>query len=428
MRVGGIASVAGGAIAADPPSGTDRRRTQAAALPVLSLAVSVPPRFVPSACGTQPQRLHLTPDEPEILVPAVCATAAESFERYVGALIRADGFRGEAQLLCDLRAIQPSNVSVAADPRPVVGILIAEPGDLRPEWNRATKVLVQRVREMGCRPVLIPPCADLVMPPNRAARQAAIQGIVDQLDGLIGPGGADVHPRIYGQMTTYAVDTNYPRDRFEADVALTAMQSPVFLFGICRSHQLWNAARGGSLVQDVQREGYSSVSQNQSTFGLRPNEPFVVRDEAGNVVFENRVYLRGASRLARALDRQASVLTNSLHHQAVRVPGKGLRVVGVVRDATVQRDTIEATEAWNVLTTQFHPEATVKGDMQQQLLATVGRRAHIFRIAKELTAAGTRPKVADIRAEMRRRPAGSFHISDWEWLRTDLARHLKFLR
>lgn len=248
---------------------------------------------------------------------------------------------------------------------PTVGIIC---NDLK----ALTKVahIIKAVRDMGAEPLLIPPCADAAVP--KSQRDRALKDMAAQLDGLIGPGGDDVDPSIYGETKTYAEGTNVVRDRFEADFALAAMDADCFMFGICRSHQLWNAAAGGKLVQDVQKEGYTRISQRQQDFGIPADKPFVIPG-----VFENRVELGAA---LSSIVGANMLLTNSFHHQAVKTPGRGIHVVGIVAD---DKPTIEATAGDKMLTVQWHPELMMSDPQQARLLETVGRRAQIFHWLKQ---------------------------------------------
>jgi gamma-glutamyl-gamma-aminobutyrate hydrolase PuuD/peptidoglycan hydrolase-like protein with peptidoglycan-binding domain len=302
--------------------------------------------------------------------------------------------------------------------RAQVGILLSHPRKLVPGADEEVTRLARKVLEMGCRPVLIPPCVDVLFEGDGDARAQAIRGMVEVLDGVLGPGGGDVDPAIYGEPDEFAENTNLRRDRFEADLALCAMEQPLFMFGICRSHQLWNAAAGGSLVQDVEKEGLSG-DQRQGDYSIPGDQPFVVRADDGRVLFENRVELKSESLAAEVIDRAPSLLTNSFHHEAVDVPGKGFDVVGTVYDPRTGKRTIEMTERWNAFTTQFHPEGMLNDPLQRELFETLGRRARIFRMVK----AGQRNKAA-LAVAMRQYPAALFDASDYEWVEQELSAHL----
>lgn len=323
---------------------------------------------------------------PMLIPGAVTPLTPNPFKTYARKLAKACAFPDQVEEIARLGA-HPSRVEPLRSDRPWVALMVSEPSSLLPGEFKTLERLAETVRKLGCEPILIPPMLDLVLVQDLKARRAGISSLASRFHGIIGPGGADVHPRIYKERITHAVNPVYPRDRFEADFVTSAMKGHTFLLGVCRSHQLWNAATGGKLVQDVQREGLSSISQDQDEFGLPRSEPFVVRDESGAVVFENRVHFTESSELARLVGAP-SVLTNSLHHQAVERPGASLEVTGLVPDPVTERPTIEATESWNVITTQFHPELMMHDDRFRRLVETVARRAHVFFHAEGMKSSG----------------------------------------
>lgn len=301
--------------------------------------------------------------------------------------------------------------------RPTIGIVLSSPGAFTGELGVNT--LIAYVRRMGAEPVLIPPCADLA---SDASRSASLAGLIGSLDGLIGPGGADVDPAIYSEKNTYSEQTNLPRDQFEADLARAAMRAELFMFGICRSHQLWNAATGGKLVQDVMFEGLSSRSQRQTDFGIAKDQPFLLTRAMGALIFENRVETTAGSTLAAQVGA-ATLLTNSFHHQAVKSPGAGLTVTGHVNDPATGQRTIEATEGRNVLTVQWHPELMPNDPAEERLLATSVRRAFVCFAMKQARShdraaflrqpeAALRDALAELRIEL--------DNSDWRFARAML--------
>ncbi len=407
--------------------------------PALGGPARISPTLLAQARGVPLTRVRLKGSVAEILLPVGERGPQAAFAEYLDRLEHKAIFPEAREALAALRGAEV----IASEPvpagAPVVAVVTSTlehlvPGGVSHD-AQATARVAALLREGGCLPLIIPPCADVMLPSERGARAAGVVAMTLGLDGVVGLGGADVHPRIYHDTNRFARDPNYPRDRFEADFALAAMEQELFLLGICRSHQLWNAAAhdearrdasgrpAGTLVQDVREEGYSATTQNQEQVGLDEQKPFVLRDPRGRVLFENRVVLAPDSRMARALDRRRSWLTNSYHHQAVKTPGVGFRVVGAVRDPVTGKDTIEATERWNAFTTQFHPEVgAAYSAVDRQLFFSVARRARIFRLRKELRAAG-RDGVAELLAAMRALPPGPFHASDFAWVREDLVRH-----
>lgn len=374
---------------------------------------SAPPAFA---------RLQVPGAPADVLLPAVTSPYATSpLQLYASRLERTNAFPEQRAALRALGRVRTEWAPLEPPgERPRVAILISEPQALLPGGYEPVARLADMLREQGCDPVLIPPMSDVLIGTDRAHVQATLTKLVDGLDGVVGPGGADVHPRLYRDAVTHAITPNFPRDRFEAELATLAMQGDRFLLGICRSHQLWNAALGGKLVQDVRADGLSVISQNQDDYGLEEHEPFVVRDAAGKVTFENRVHLTPDSQFSAIVGGAESVLTNSYHHQAVGRPGQGLTVTGVVTDPETQVETVESTEAWNVLTTQFHPELMMDADPRfAALTETVARRAHVFRLKKTLAAEG-KSSCGDLVAAMREAPEGRFLPTDLAWVEQTL--------
>jgi hypothetical protein len=115
-----------------------------------------------------------------------------------------------------------------------------------------------------------------------------------------------------------------------------------------------------------------------------------------------------------------TLVTNSLHHAAVKRAGRGLSITARLFDNKTRRFTIEATEAWNILTTQFHPEKMTQDPRARALFETLGRRAHVFRLLREL---GPTASAETLRERMRKDPR--YQRSDYQWLDRDLAPRLK---
>ena len=145
--------------------------------------------------------------------------------------------------------------------------------------------------------------------------------IPKEYDLYVFSGGGDISPTIYGEknITSYGVNIN--KDKFELQLLTFALMNSKKIFGICRGHQLINAALGGKLYQDLSEiagEYHSSNHKlNKINSGIVPSSFDIV---------------------------------NSLHHQAVKTPGDNLIVTSIYNGC------IESTENEQIITTQFHPE------------------------------------------------------------------------
>ncbi len=197
----------------------------------------------------------------------------------------------------------------------------------------ATRVALQRA---GARAVyLYPGC-----PPDRTTG----------FHGLVVGGGDDLDPGLYGEASTAPVPSDPERDAFEQSVLHTALARDLPILGICRGAQLLNITLGGDLHRDISRD-------RVKTSNRRTPLP------------RKSLLLDTSSRLAEFLgvdERRANVVRiNSLHHQAIRRCGEGLRVVGRDLDDFVQA--VEDPTRSYRLGVQWHPEYLIWQRRQRRL-------------------------------------------------------------
>ncbi|MCV7228616.1 gamma-glutamyl-gamma-aminobutyrate hydrolase family protein [Mycolicibacterium komossense] len=160
--------------------------------------------------------------------------------------------------------------------------------------------------------------------------------VVEQLDGLVLSGGADVDPRRYGAAPgPHASELEPWRDEFELALLDAAWARGIPVLGICRGTQLINVSRGGTLVAHLPNDS----GEAHSFLGYpRQHRAHPVDLVEGSIPYE----LFGPR-----------ITVNSLHHQAVAESGTGLVVTGRAPDGVVEA--IQAVDA-PVVGVQWHPE------------------------------------------------------------------------
>lgn len=150
------------------------------------------------------------------------------------------------------------------------------------------------------------------------------------------------------------------RDELEVPLVREAIARGLPVFGICRGMQLINVCLGGSLYQEI------SVFYEES--------PILT-----TLLPRKRVHVQTSSHLRKVLGR-ISVRVNSLHYQAVKTLGRGLKCVALEPNGVIQA--IEyAAEPGDaspyILGVQWHPEYLPLEASQQRLFRSVVDAARI---------------------------------------------------
>ncbi len=200
---------------------------------------------------------------------------------------------------------------------------------------------VNRLVEAGGLPLVLSPALGA----ERAAEALA------EMDGLLLSGGADIAPARYGAAPSPGLGAVEPeRDAFELALVSAAQARRLPVLAICRGLQLVNVAAGGTLWQDLPSERAGTVAHQQS---------------AARSVRTHDVRVERGSRTAGVLGVDA-LRTNSMHHQAVRELGVGLRATGWATDGVIE--SLEATDpaTW-LVGVQWHPEDLGDGGPDDRL-------------------------------------------------------------
>jgi putative glutamine amidotransferase len=237
---------------------------------------------------------------------------------------------------------------------PVIGITAYDDEATWRNWKARAALLpyayVNAVRQAGGRPVLLPPGGD--------ADEAS--ATVAGLDGLVVSGGPDIDPVRYGQPRHPRTQPAVPvRDAWDLAVTGAALTKGVPLLAICRGMQVLNVCRGGTLHQHV--PDLVGHDRHEGTPG------FYAR---------HRVRVSGDSVLAGILPEPGYFEVPTYHHQAVDLPGDGLRAVAWAQDGLIEAVETGPSELGGlpgfVLGVQWHPE---QGDDLRLFGALVGAAA-----------------------------------------------------
>ncbi len=189
---------------------------------------------------------------------------------------------------------------------------------------------VDAVFRAGGVPVLLPLTED----------EKIMREMLCRVDGLLITGGADVGPDMYGEEKLPCCGETAPRrDRFEFPLCRLALEKDMPIFAICRGHQVLSCALGGTLYQDVAEQ-----------FGPKLKHPQydIPRDKVHDMSVEE-------GSLLHKITGMTWFAVNSRHHQAVKTPGAGLKVIAHAPDGLIEG--VELPGKKFVLGVQWHPEA-----------------------------------------------------------------------
>jgi putative glutamine amidotransferase len=237
-------------------------------------------------------------------------------------------------------------------PKPRIAIPVPTSHDL--DYNRRCWIQYAKALERsGAEPVEVPL--------NQAP--AATAKLIAGCQGVLLPGsGADVNPQKFGQETEPDTAPADPaRENVDELLLQDAHNMGKPIFAICFGAQMLNVWRGGTLVQHLM--------------------PMPVNHQAGpSVIAAHPAVIAHGSLLAeivapnlepRTPNLEPRLPINSSHHQAVGIPGDGLRVTArSPEDGVVEaiEGTPEGVGGSFVLGVQWHPERTFEESAESRAL------------------------------------------------------------
>ena len=182
-----------------------------------------------------------------------------------------------------------------------------------------------------------------------------IVSLLHKIDGLVITGGNfDIDPNIFGESSVHkTVKLKENRTNFELLAAEIMLKQNKPVLGICGGEQLINVLYKGSLIQHIPDEIKNSIEHEQKN----------PRNEAGH-----SVSIQENTKLYSIISKQ-NIMVNSAHHQAIKVPGKGLIVNALSNDGVIEG--IEDPKKTFCIGVQWHPEFFIQGSDNKLLKAFI---------------------------------------------------------
>ena len=169
--------------------------------------------------------------------------------------------------------------------------------------------------------------------------KAIWKAIIDKCDGIIFPGGEDIHPEEYGEEVLPGCGQIVPeRDAQELFTYKYLLTTGKPFLAICKGIQLVNVAHGGTLYQDLKTQYISDVDHARYHVSIGPIHQVDIREGT----------------LLKQILGQATVSVNSRHHQNVKALGKGLRANAISEDGLIEG--LELENGYPGIAVQWHPE------------------------------------------------------------------------
>lgn len=257
--------------------------------------------------------------------------------------------------------------------RPLIGVTTSEvrkaetvqptPEGEPPRHEMALGLTYLRAIEAaGGIPVVIPPLD-----------MAAIEPLLDRLQGICLSGGPDLDPSTYGALPNAHLGPTEPDlDHFELAMASAADQRGLPVLAICRGTQALNIVRGGTLEQHIpdRANGSVPIEHRQSIPG---NEP------------SHHVRIEPGSRLATTVDA-GELDVNSFHHQAIDRLGRGLTATAWAEDGTVEA--VEDRSREFMIGVQWHAELLTERPEETELFRSFVAAAAESRVAAPVAGTG----------------------------------------
>ncbi len=192
--------------------------------------------------------------------------------------------------------------------------------------------------------------------------------LMDDVSGLMLPGGPDVDPPLYRQEPDPQAGLEINRSLDDLDLRLLdhALKHDMPILAICRGMQILNVAFGGGLIQNLR----GHRNQQDADSGNNPAEPL-----------SHQIYLSPGSKAAAVIGLAGFFKVNSLHHQGLYEAQRSPRLMTTaysVEDGLIEG--LESPEHSWVIGLQCHPERQKEVPrIFANLFAAFNDRAEIYK-------------------------------------------------
>lgn len=212
--------------------------------------------------------------------------------------------------------------------RPLIGITAGL--NEQEKYQVLSRFFMEAITAQGGLPVMLPLTTD----------EALLRSYVEELDGFLFSGGADVDPLLFGQWQKPGCGSICPlRDAHELTLARLLLQrSDKPVLGICRGLQVLNIALGGDIYQDLPSEHEGElIAHRQKQPSYYPSHPVTVAEGS----------------LLHRITGKDELMVNSLHHQALHRMGDW-QVCATAPDGVIEA--AELPQHPFFMGVQWHPE------------------------------------------------------------------------
>ncbi len=250
----------------------------------------------------------------------------------------------------------------------LAGLVANNPAQMHIETPSLNTTLIE-LKLAGANPHIIPLGIETMLTSQEL--KVFHKKIAELIPLLVLLGGSDVHPSLYGEKTTYSIETNLERDKVElALIRAFITREKGILTGFCRGQQITAVALGHSLFQDI---GYEPTFSNKVKHAYSLSD---ANDRGTRNIF-HKINIEKDSLLHRATGK-TRITVNSRHHQAIRQTPNNKTTKIVATEG--KHKLIEAIEFSNGkgYTFQFHPEDMQTEDSRKILKEIINNAQQVY--------------------------------------------------